>query len=291
MSSDHAVKHTAFKHDLACVTISFGAIVIFAGALVAAPVSGEVLPLWELGAGIGVVDFPDYRGANERHTYALPIPYVVYRGDIFQVDRQKVRGLLARTERLELDMSVNGSVPVKSDSTQARSGMPDLDPTLELGPSLNVALVRAPRYSLDLRFPVRAVVATDFRSASDQGILAQPNLNLDLALDGGWKLGLLAGPLFATRRYHEYFYSVAPQYATPDRPAYAAPGGYSGGQALVAFSRRFENLWLGGFAKFDALQGAAFEDSPLVKRKQGWAAGFAVSWIFVRSTRTVERRE
>jgi outer membrane scaffolding protein for murein synthesis (MipA/OmpV family) len=265
--------------------------VLFTGTLLTARADGEVLPLWELGAGVGVVDFPEYRGASERHTYVLPIPYVVYRGDILQVDRQKARGLLARTERLELDVGVNGSVPVKSDSTQARSGMPDLDPTLELGPSLNVALVRAPRYLLELRLPVRAVIASDFRSASDQGILAQPNLNLDLVLDGGWKLGLLAGPLFATRRYHEYFYSVAPQYATPDRPAYAAPGGYSGGQVLVAFSRRFENLWLGGFAKFDALQGAAFEDSPLVERKQGWAAGFGVSWIFARSTRTVEARE
>jgi outer membrane scaffolding protein for murein synthesis (MipA/OmpV family) len=265
--------------------------VLVAGTLLAATANGDVLPLWELGAGAGVVDFPDYRGASERRTYALPIPYVVYRGDILQIDRQKVRGLLARTGRLELDMSVNGSVPVKSGSAQARSGMPDLDPTLELGPALNVALLRAPRYSLELRLPVRAVVASDFRSASDRGILAQPTLNLDLVLDGSWKLGLLAGPLFATRRYHEYFYSVAPQYATPDRPAYAAPGGYSGAQALVAFSRRFKNLWLGGFVKVDALQGAAFEDSPLVKRKQGWAAGFGVSWIFARSTRTVEARE
>ncbi|MEO5699893.1 MAG: MipA/OmpV family protein [Casimicrobiaceae bacterium] len=270
---------------------SLGTVVLVAVTPPSAAANGEVLPRWELGAGVGVLDLPDYRGAGEHHLYALPIPYVVYRGDILQVDRQKVRGLLARTERLELDVSVNGSVPVKSRSTPARSGMPDLDPTLELGPSLNVALLRASRYSLELRLPVRAVVASDFRSASDRGVLAQPNLNLDLVLDGGWKLGLLAGPLFATRRYHEYFYGVAPQYATSDRPAYAAPGGYSGGQALVAFSRRFENLWLGGFAKFDVLQGAAFEDSPLVKRKQGWAAGFGVAWIFARSTRGVAARE
>jgi MipA family protein len=270
---------------------SIGSIVIVAGALAAAPASGDVLPLWELGAGVGVIDFPDYRGSNERSTYVLPIPYVVYRGDILQVDREKVRGLFARNERLELDASVSGSIPVKSDTTQARSGMPDLDPTLELGPSLNITFLRTPRHSLELRLPVRAVIATDLRSASDIGIRAQPSINLDLVLDGGWKLGFLAGPLFATSRYHEYFYGVAPQYATPDRPAYTAPGGYSGGQALVAFSRRFGNLWMGSFARFDALQGAAFEDSPLVKRSQGWAVGFGMSWIFARSTRTVEARE
>lgn len=37
----------------------------------------EQLPLWEAGLGVGVVDFADYRGADERSTYVLPLPYFV----------------------------------------------------------------------------------------------------------------------------------------------------------------------------------------------------------------------
>ncbi|HSF48456.1 MAG TPA: MipA/OmpV family protein, partial [Burkholderiales bacterium] len=96
------------------------------------PVSADQLPLWEAGAGVAVLDFPDYRGSDERQTYLLPIPYVIYRGEILKVERQKVRGLLYTSEIAELDFSLSGSVPVRSDNNSARRGMPDLDPTLEL---------------------------------------------------------------------------------------------------------------------------------------------------------------
>ena len=32
------------------------------------PALAEQKPLWEAGAGIGVLDFPDYRGSDERST-------------------------------------------------------------------------------------------------------------------------------------------------------------------------------------------------------------------------------
>jgi len=56
------------------------------------------------------------------------MPYVVYHGDILKVDRARVRGMLYHTDKTELDVSLNGSVPVKNDG--ARQGMPDLDPTI-----------------------------------------------------------------------------------------------------------------------------------------------------------------
>ena len=257
--------------------------------LAAGTVRGEELPLWEAGAGLAVVDFPNYRGADDRKIYALPIPYVIYRGDFLQVDRQRIRGLLVQRDRFELDMSVNGSIPVRARDTGARSGMPDLDPTLELGPSANIKLAQGSRYAVELRVPVRAVIASDFREVRDEGFLAQPNLTLDVALDRDWRLGMLAGPLFANKRYHQYFYGVDPQYATPERRAYQAHGGYSGAQALMAVSKRFERFWVGAFVKYDELSGASFEDSPLVRQKHGWAAGVGMAWVFARSTRTVDR--
>jgi MipA family protein len=252
----------------------------------------DLKPLWELGAGAAVISFPDYRGSNEQRGYLLPIPYVVYRGDVFQVDRDKIRGLLFKTDRVELDMSVNGSVPVRSGDNQARRDMPNLDPTLELGPSLNVLLAATPeRFALTLRVPVRAVIASDFHTTHNAGVLAHPNLNLDLKAPQQWNLGFVAGPVFGDRRYHHYFYSVAPQFATVDRPAYSARSGYSGMQFIAAASRRFDLYWFGAFIKYDNLQGAAFATSPLVKTRNNVAGGFAIARVFAQSDARVEAKD
>jgi len=127
------------------------------------------------------------------------------------------------------------------------------------------------------------------RSPRAIGLTFSPNLNLDIGgLPGRGNLGLLAGPLFADRRYHEYFYGVAPEFATATRPAYEAPGGYAGWRATAAFSRRFgTSAWFGAFLRYDDLHGAVFADSPLVRRQSTVTAGFGISWIFATSSQRV----
>ncbi len=258
----------------------------------AATAPAESLPLWEAGIGAAIVDFPDYRGANERHTYAQPFPYLEYRGEFLKADRERVRGVLFARPGTELNLSINGTTPVNSADNQARAGMPYLDLTLEVGPNLEVNVWRgANGHKLDLRLPLRAVIATNFRHAQDAGWVFQPQLNADfrnLGSDGGWQLGVAAGPLFATRRNHQYFYRVESQFATSARPTYDASGGYSGTQFIAALSKRFPEFWIGAFARYDRLNGAAFVDSPLVKSREAFSAGLAVSWIFARSREWVE---
>lgn len=250
-------------------------------------------PLWEAGAGVTVIDFPDYRGSDEQHTYVLPVPYIVYRGEFLKVDRENIRGLFFKSDKAELDVSLNGSIPVKSSDNLARQGMPDLDPTVEIGPSLNFFLLHSKTHpiNLDLRLPLRPVFDIN---ADYFGYVFQPQLNLDvhnIAGHAGWNLGLASGPIFADQRYHQRLYGVDPAYVTTLRPAYSAQGGYAGGQFIAALSKRFPNYWLGGFAKWDSLHGAVFEDSPLVKTKQNFTVGIAVSWIFAESkTRVPEDR-
>ena len=243
-----------------------------------------------------MLDFPDYRGADERTTYVLPLPYFVYRGDVFRVDHEGVRGLFLNSDRIELDVSANASVPVKSSDNQARHGMPDLDPIVELGPTLDVTLLRslAQRTKLKLELPLRAAIATDLTHAHSAGWVFQPQLSLDvnrLELLRGWRLGAAAGPVFADQRYHSYYYGVEPQFATAQRPAYQARGGYSGAQMTLATSRRFSRFWVGAFARYDWLSGAVFEDSPLVRQNHAFAAGFALAWVFARSSVLVDADE
>jgi outer membrane scaffolding protein for murein synthesis (MipA/OmpV family) len=256
------------------------------------PLRAEVLPLWELGMGIGALGFSDYRGAAGSQVYPVPVPYVVYRGRVLRADREGLHGLLFDEPRASLQLSLNATTPVDSDASAARAGMADLDPVIEAGPSLDLHLWRSAdqRLLLDFRIPARAAftVSADPRHI---GWLLSPRINLDVRHPAGlqdWNLGLLAGPLFADRRYHDYFYSVAAAFATPGRPAHAAAGGYSGSQFLVSASRRFPRTWFGAFVRYDWLDGAAFDTSPLVLRRSAWSAGFGFAWIFARSARLVD---
>lgn len=253
----------------------------------------EQLPLWEAGAGVAVISFPHYRGSDERQSWVLPFPYVVYRGEFLQADERRVRGLFFKTDRVELDISVNGTPPVDSGENEARRGMPDLDATLEIGPSVNFLLLRTDdrKTRFELRLPARAALASDFSHVEFVGWLFQPNLNIDMRDPLGferWNLGMLAGPMFSDRRYNQYFYGVDPAFATTGRPAYNAAGGYAGTQFIAALSKRYRDFWVGGFARWDTVNEAIFADSPLVKTKHNFAAGFAVAWIIGESATRVE---
>jgi outer membrane protein len=249
-------------------------------------------PLWEAGIGVAGLHFPDYRGSSHSRNYALPAPYIVYRGDIVQADRGGLRGRIARSENLDLTLSAGASLPVHSDENPARAGMPDLKPSLELGASLNWTLwgTNDTRMKLDARFPVRLAATVE---SNPQFIGGQffPHLNLDVhdpAGFSGWNLGLVAGPVLTDRRYNRYFYEVESQFATATRTAYTPDGGYGGMQFLAALSKRFPKYWIGGFVRYDTLKNAVFEQSPLVTSKSYFAGGFAVAWIFGESKQRVE---
>ena len=257
----------------------------------ASPASAEEKPLWEAGLMVGVVSFPEYRGASRHRTWVLPTPYLVYRGQILKTDRGGVRGTFFDSDRVELNLSLSASVPVDSSNDGPRRGMPDVQPTVEFGPSLvyNLWRDKERRERLDLRLPLRAAYSIK-GGVKYAGLTFSPSLNYNTPVFGssGWHFGALAGPIFANTRQHKYFYEVEPRYATPERPAYRASGGYSGSQFIVSLSKRFDKFWLGGFMRYDTLHGAAFVDSPLVERKNSWMGGMGVAWIFGKSSKTVD---
>lgn len=253
----------------------------------------EEKPLWEIGIGAALLHMPDYRGSNENRLYLLPYPYAVYRGDIFRVDENRITGQIFKTDRVLLDFSVFGSVPVKSSRNTARAGMEDLDPTFELGPSLRINIweSREDKFKVNATLPVRAFFSTDFSSIRREGWVFSPRVNVmkrDVIPDTGMNLGISFGPMFADSGYHEYFYEVAPGYATPVRPAYNAGGGYSGTTLTFGLSKAYKQFIFNAFISADFLQGACFEDSPLVKRETSLMSGFNVSWIFMKSETRVD---
>lgn len=252
-------------------------------------------PLWELGMGVGAVAFDDYRGADSAHAYPVPVPYFIYRGAILRSDRDGVHGLFFDQRYLKFDISVNATAPVFSRNSEPRRGMPNLDSTVEVGPALQAHLWQSDdeRVRVNLTAPIRNAITVTAPPRSI-GWLFAPNLSLDYrgaGRESGWNLGVLAGPLYAQRQYHQYFYGVAPQYATSSRPAYQAPGGYAGSQLLMSLSRQFSGYWVGAYLRHDWLQGAVFDPSPLVQQRSYWSGGFGIVWIIKTSSRMVDRDE
>lgn len=252
----------------------------------------EEKPLWELGVGAAAFSFPYYRGSDQTNNFVLPIPYFTYHGDFFKADRHGIRGSFFDTDRIDLTVSLALSPPANSDDIRARAGMPNLDATFEIGPQMDVTLWRSENRArfVKLLLPLRAAFTVE-GSPKDIGWVFHPRLNLDITdLPGlpGWNLGMLAGAVFGDQRQNAYYYSVAPQFATPTRPAYQAGGGYAGTQYLVAVTKRFPKFWFGSFVRYDNLNGATFEDSPLVRQNNYFAAGVSLSWILGESSTRVK---
>jgi outer membrane scaffolding protein for murein synthesis (MipA/OmpV family) len=247
-------------------------------------------PLWEVGLGGAVVALNDYPGSASSHVYPLPFGYFLYNGKYLKSDRDGARALLVARPWVEFNVSAYLTAPVRNNA--ARSGMPELRSTVELGPAVDFHLFRSEsdRVKLDLTLPVRSAftIAAPPRAI---GWVFEPNLSIDfkgLPHLPGWNVGLLAGPMFADARYHDYFYSVAPEYALASRPEYAAPGGYSGSRIVGAISKHYPKFFFGAYVRYDTLAGASFVDSPLVERRQDWSGGFGVAWMVGRSKQTVD---
>jgi MipA family protein len=275
-----------------CARFGLMTVILLSLLHVPACASGEEKPLWELGAGLAFIQLPDYRGSDENRLYALPYPYFVYRGDTFKVDRQNISGRIFKTDRVLLDMSLFGGVPVNSSGNTARRGMRDLDATFEFGPSLKVKLFDKPdeHYTWNLSLPVRAVFSTDFSSIRSEGWIFSPKVNFekgDLIPHSGVNLGISAGPTFADSAFNSYYYSVDQEYATASRPAYSAAGGYIGSLLTIGLNKSYGKFLCNAFISIDFLEGSIVEDSPLMKTKYSLMSGIAISWIFKKSEKLV----
>ncbi len=243
--------------------------------------AAEAKPLIEFGVAAGGGYLPDYPAAGQNHVRAIALPYFAYRGEFFRSDEKGLlRGRLIRTRDFEFDISLNGSFAADSDDNDARSGMPDLDWMGEIGPRLQITLARAARDAkLDLEIPVRAVFTTDLTDLSYRGFVFAPELAYqnENFLDAGLKAKLSAGPVFATAGLMDYFYEVAPAFATASRPAFEAEGGYLGSRLQLALSKRLgSRVTVFAAARADFHQGATNADSPLFRDRTTFAVGIGM---------------
>jgi len=251
----------------------------------------EALPLWELGIGVGLFSLPQYMGSDERYTYPFGFPYLIYRGERWRLDRSGLRNRLFDSERLSLDMSLSGGVPVRN-SNRARQGMPKIYLTGELGPQLNWLLSESERISWSLHLPSRAAINIRGKYV---GWVTDPYLRYRYRLPvehGNLRLKVDLGVLFGSKRYHETYYGVAPVYATPTRPAYQAKAGLHSAflKARLRYPfRKDMELFTAGQVR--TLSVGVVRDSPLVKSRLYTVVMAGLVYIFATSDETVSRDE
>ena len=226
-------------------------------------------PLLEAGVFGGGGLVPDYPAADRAQARPLLLPWLVYRGELFQSDENGLRGRLYRATDLELTINFNGSL-ASSASGGAREGMPDLDYLGEIGPSLRWSAWRdeTRRTRLSLEVPLRAAFGTDLSRIRHRGFVFAPEIALErfavVTPEGRARIGL--GPVFASGGLMDYWYRVKPNEARPERPEYNADCGFLG--LRLQFSYRTpltERLSLTAGGRVENFSGATNEGSPLFR--------------------------
>lgn len=96
----------------------------------------EPLPLWEFGASAFALSQQAYPGSDTYVNRVLAVPYFLYRGEHFRVDRGNTGYRAIKTPRFEFDVGFAGALGSSSDKVSARRGMEKLGNMIEFGPRL-----------------------------------------------------------------------------------------------------------------------------------------------------------
>ena len=255
------------------------------------PYETEAKPLWEAGVAAGFASLPQYMGSNERYAIPLAFPYIVYRGKILKADREGLRGRLFDSERLTLDLDFGFGLPVRNKNA-ARQGMPKVKMVGQVGPQLNWYWRREVDNRIVTHLPLRAAFDIDSRYV---GWVAEPSLHLQAEAFGpgkDWSGSIELGALIGSRQYNDYYYGVAPAYATAARPAYAARSGLHSLFVDSSLNHRFTPDFKAGlFLRLRTLAPGVVADSPLVKQKGYAAVGLGMVWRLHQSERSVQAEE
>lgn len=240
---------------------------------------------FEWGAGFLAFRGGHYRGSDQTKDWFIPLPYFTYTSPYLEAEPSFVRGTFYKNDWMAFKLSLLAGLNVESETNRARQGMPSLDYTFEAGPMLIFNLWKSEdkKYVFSFEVPFRMVHTTDFTYVRPVGFFGIPYLNLRTApleyfMD--WSFELSLAGMWGSKKYHNHFYGVSPIYATPSRPVYDAEDGFSGTQVTLILNKRYKDFVFVPFFRFDDLQGTAFEDSPLVKKRRYTIGGLAFFWLF-----------
>lgn len=253
-------------------------------------------PVWEFGLGAAYFSGYDYPASRDPNKLSLGLPFFIYRSDVVRVAGRGGLGAVAvEKPRFKIDVSIGGSLNAESSGNLARQSMPDLDFLFELGPRLNVLIARRSHAGggiSSVRFltSARGVISTNFSSFDSRGFLLNSEIEWQRKniLGSDFDVQASLGTVWASRKTHDYFYSVPSDFATPERPMYSAQSGYLGSKLQLGFGYRVTPaIRLFAAVEFENFSGAANEDSPLFETDSSTGFAAAVVWTIRSSKRKI----
>jgi len=258
--------------------------------------STETAPLWELRVAATAASLPHYIGSNEYKNYFFPLPYLIYRGEFFQADRDNMRTIFFKNGAFETDLSLWGNPPVPSDN-QARTDMDELDALVEIGPAVRYYFQNnGRRDAFYFKGAIRTAFSMGWENGPEihyQGLHGSMLLvlkNSSLFKDQKMKFHLSSGIHFASSKFNSYFYEVETEDVIPGRNSYSVNGGYSGFSLASSITRHlYSSLTLGCYGRWDNISGATYEDGPLVNTENNYTIGAMLIFTLAKSKARVSR--
>ena len=234
---------------------------------------------WALGIGIGTYSVPDYPGSSHIKQFTAPIPYVHYQGPHIKLADGKISSLIFKSNKLLIDMSIDGTPPVKSKNNSARNGMPDLDPVLELGPEFSYYFWKNNKSKLYLSLPIHYGFALNKNGIQTISWSSNPRLKFNFKR-GFWKLKLGVGPVYASRQHHDFYYSIALNETNTQRHTYQSDGKFGGLRYSLGLQMKRSHFKYDAYIRYNELKNADFSNSPLLKNKHDVLGAMAITWVF-----------
>jgi hypothetical protein len=252
-------------------------------------------PLWEWSLAAFTRYGSVYPGSSETQFNIVPLPFPRYRGRFLRLGEETdspLRGVVFRRDRIKLDIDFDINFGADSEDIEVRTGMPDLDFLLEVGPELSLQFVdhQPTRWKAFLQLPLRAAISWPGLDPRFQGIVFAPEIRLRKRFSDDRKdeLSFIISSSFATSDYANYFYGVQPQFAVSSREAFDAGGGYIGTELGLSFRKQLASRYevVTGM-RIGFHQGAKNSDSPLFVDDISGSVFVAVLWKFWESRRRV----
>lgn len=244
-------------------------------------------PLFETGFFAVHGALADYPSSDEYRYRTLVLPYFIYRGDFLKSDdRDGTRVELLKDPRFNIDLSFGGSFPTEGQN-RARSGMPNLDWTFEIGPRLLYYFYKDPAWGqVRMGLPLRASFSTDFSHTRYLGFTVAPDLEFDRYDFAGIKnLSLYTSATlnYLSEGLADYFFQITPSEQTTDRLPYDAKAGLMSWETSVGFRYDYgSQFFLAGY-RYSDLSISANRDSYLHRTDHNWSYVVSVGFTMFES--------
>jgi outer membrane protein len=256
----------------------------------------EQQPLWEMNLAAFARYGPAYPASEESQVNIIPLPFPIYRGRFLRIgdDTDKpVTTRIFRRDRVKLDIDFGLNFPVDSDDIDARTNMPDLDLLAEAGPELEFQFVKGPKLgNAYLALQARGAFSFDGIDPTWRGLIFSSELKYVRPVNREKSEFMVrVTPEWAGNQYMDFFYGVAPEYATAERSEYNAKGGYLGTKLAFSVKHKLsEDFELRTGVRFGLYQGARNRNSSLYTAETNTGVYIAFLWKFWESTRMADAR-